>query len=256
MKRQCHIILMVFIAFGLICTGAPLLPLPHEVTVSADQSSETLPTISQQIIAAATRLLILPPHDMTAVYGSNASVQGPLTGKVFVTDEVTPEASDFLLPQLNHLLGQLDRVQVVHLKKDRNLTNVGLAPQSGHRRLRIAKIQAVGRENGANGVLCTYIYAFQERVGKDFGVQRPAKVALELNLVAVESGAVLWQAHFSETQQTLDKNLLKIGKFIKRGGRWITAREMATNAIEDLIEAFDRAYLSEPNRVETIPDQQ
>lgn len=248
MDKKYHLIYQIVVLsaiISLVPVGALML-FPFGSTIWADESSDEIKPIPRQVSAAADRLLILPPYDMAAGHGPNVSVQGPLTGKVFVTGEVAPEASDFLLPKLNTLFGELDRVHLVHFKKDLSSGEAGIDSLSGSRRLRISKIQAVGRENGANGVLCTYLYAFQERVGRDFSVESPAKVAIELNLVAVESGAILWQAHFSETQKTLNENVLQIGKFLKRGGRWITAREMAINAVEDLITAFEKECLSEP----------
>lgn len=246
MKKQYHFIcqIIVFATIISIGIGTPF----HESAVWGDDSTDVMASIPLQIIKAIDRLLILQPFDMAVDYGINVNVQGPLTGKVFITGEVAPEASDFLLPHLNALFGQLDLVHLVYLKKDQRSANASIDALSDSRSLRISKIQTVGRENGANGVLCTYIYAFQERVGRDYGVNRPAKVAMEMNLVSVDSGAVLWQAHFSETQQALNENLFQIGKFFKRGGRWITAREMAVNAVEDLITAFEKEYLSEESQ--------
>jgi hypothetical protein len=57
-------------------------------------------------------------------------------------------------------------------------------------------------------------------------------------LVSVESGRLLWQPKFSETQEPLNQNLFELGKFIQRKGRWVTAREMATQALKEMLQTY------------------
>jgi hypothetical protein len=41
--------------------------------------------------------------------------------------------------------------------------------------------------------------------------------------VDVKGEALAGRFHFDETQRSLTENLLEAGKFVKRGGKWITA---------------------------------
>lgn len=198
----------------------------------------------KRIFQATGRVLILPPFDMCAISGENATVIGPLTDKVFLTSEIAPEASDYLFPILNQSFNELDRVQVVPFKPSEATSTIGVGPVTGNRTQRLAQLQQLGRENLADVVMCIYLYVFQERIGKDYGVERPAKISFELNMVGVESGGIVWRTDVSETQQALNENLLQIGKFLKRGGRWITAREMAANAIENIAKTFEKDCLA------------
>jgi len=54
----------------------------------------------------------------------------------------------------------------------------------------------------------------------------------------VKDGQLVWRGIFEETQQALSENILKIGAFIKRKARWITARELAAEGLENLISTF------------------
>ncbi len=99
-------------------------------------------------------------------------------------------------------------------------------------------IQAFGREFNADAVLYGKIYRYEDRIGKKYGVKRPASVAFTLYLIRVRDGAVLWHNTFDETQQPLMKNLFKIRLYRKTGIHWLTARELAdyglTEATDEL----------------------
>jgi len=74
------------------------------------------------------------------------------------------------------------------------------------------------------------IYRFQERQGGNFSVERPASIGLHMHLI--ESNVVKRTFVFDEDQQALTQNILNIGKFLKRGARWITMDELAQEGID------------------------
>ena len=194
--------------------------------------------VTDRSTRAVRKIIILPAYDMSEIYGKNVSLRGPLSGEVFITDEVEPKSVDFMTAQVHSSLYQVRDLRQLEPTVDAAVAMVGIAPPAGTRSERIAEIQKLGRRQGADSVLCTYIYAFRNRAGNAYGVEMPAKVSFELNLIDVSSGAILWQKDFTETQKTLNENLFDVGKFIKRGGRWITAKEMARNAIDDFMQTF------------------
>jgi hypothetical protein len=97
----------------------------------------------------------------------------------------------------------------------------------------IIRTEAVPRD--VDAILLGYIFRFRERVGKSYAIESPASVALSLFLVSLDDGQVIWHSHYEETQEALFSNLLTFGKFIKRKARWVTARELATEALEDML---------------------
>ena len=88
--------------------------------------------------------------------------------------------------------------------------------------------------------LVGFVYRFRERVGKGFSAESPASVAFDLNLIRVMDGRTVWSANFDETQQSLGQNLFQLGTFLTRGGRWITAEDMATDGLDKIMEKFPR----------------
>jgi hypothetical protein len=180
------------------------------------------------------RVAVLPFVDLGTVYGPNASVRGPLTRQVFVTDTVAPRGELFMTKTLRRLLRNEPDVQWVTAQ----LPGTANSVQPGSRPELIRLLQSLGRGQKADGVLIGYLYAFRERRGGALGVESPAYIAFEMVLVSVESGQLLWQPKFSETQEPLNQNLFELGKFIQRKGRWVTAREMAAQALQEMVQAY------------------
>jgi hypothetical protein len=73
------------------------------------------------------------------------------------------------------------------------------------------------------------VYRFEERKGGNFAVEKPAGVGFHMHLM---EGSVVGRVFvFDEDQQALSQNVLKIGKFFKRGGKWVTADQLAEEGI-------------------------
>jgi hypothetical protein len=99
-------------------------------------------------------------------------------------------------------------------------------------------ILATGRELNADAVLSGYVYRFVDRTGTQYSVETPASVGFDLELIRVRDGRLVWSRRFDETQQTLSDDIMQLNKFIKRKGRWITARDMAVSGLEDILHTL------------------
>jgi hypothetical protein len=183
------------------------------------------------------RILMLPAVSMTEIYGENATLRGPLSGEVFITDRVLPRSIDFLEASFRNRLMQLDNVRLVPVEGG-VASELPHSPVQGTRPEKIEAIRQAGRQSGADAVLCSYIYVFRERVGQSYGADAPARISFESVLVSVATGRLIWQGSYSEIQKPLTDNLLGINKFIQRRGRWITAKEMMAQAIDEMIESI------------------
>ena len=73
------------------------------------------------------------------------------------------------------------------------------------------------------------IYRFQERKGGNFAVEKPASVAFHMHLM--KDGVLGRVFAYSEEQKALTQNILTMGKFLKRGAKWVTADELAEEGI-------------------------
>ena len=60
----------------------------------------------------------------------------------------------------------------------------------------------------------------------------------ELVLIRVEDGRVLWKKNFQETQQPLSDDLFKLESFLERGGKWVTAEELAQSGLKNVFKSF------------------
>lgn len=84
-------------------------------------------------------------------------------------------------------------------------------------------------DKGQSQYINILIYRFEERKGGNFAVEKPAGVGFHMHLM--KDNVVGRVFVFDEDQQALSQNLLNIGKFFKRGGKWVTAERLAEEGI-------------------------
>jgi hypothetical protein len=99
--------------------------------------------------------------------------------------------------------------------------------------LSIAK--KIGESLGANLMILGTVWRYRERIGGPAGSTNPASVAFDLYLIDVSTGNLLWTGNFDETQRSLSENVLDVGAFFKRGGKWLTANELARFGMKEVV---------------------
>ena len=80
------------------------------------------------------------------------------------------------------------------------------------------------------------IYRFQERKGGNYAAEKSASVAFHMHLM--KDGVLGKVFEYSEEQKALTDNLFTVGKFLKRGGKWVTADELAEEGINAGLNQF------------------
>jgi hypothetical protein len=60
-------------------------------------------------------------------------------------------------------------------------------------------------------------------------------VGFEVHLIRVRDGKGIWQGKFDETQKALSENLLKIGSFFRRKASWLTAEELSSVGMDEML---------------------
>ncbi len=87
-------------------------------------------------------------------------------------------------------------------------------------------------------LLVPQLLYWKERVGGEMTAGNPSSVMLDLYLVDVNNQRIYpgGRYHFDETQAPLSENLLEAGKYVDRGGKWISAQELAAEGIEAGLE--------------------
>jgi hypothetical protein len=94
----------------------------------------------------------------------------------------------------------------------------------------------IGKELEASFVMVGFVFRFDERVGSAAGVEKPASVGFDLHLLRLRDGKVVWAGKFDETQQPLSEDMRKIGSFLRRGGVWVTAQELASDGMSEMLK--------------------
>jgi hypothetical protein len=124
-------------------------------------------------------------------------------------------------------LGTNDKVHVV---TEEQLDALLVADAAGDR---LSQMKALGAKLNSDAVLEVTVTRFHERDGSELAVNRPASAAFAMVLTHVESGKVLWDASFDETQEALSANLFALGKAKSRGFKWITAEELVRQGLKE-----------------------
>ncbi len=186
-------------------------------------------------VAGANRrtVLLLPFKNLVAIYGPAGNIRSPINGRIFLSGPVGDKAAGFMDASLHTLLLEKDAYTLIAAERAADMLTAlaNRHPPLPERDLWVA----VGRALGADAVLGGFIYRFQDRTGQDYGVDEAASVAFDLHLVRVLDGRIQWSGRVDETQQPLSNNIYNIKKFISRGGKWVTSRQMARGGLKSLI---------------------
>ena len=95
---------------------------------------------------------------------------------------------------------------------------------------------AYGKKQGAQLLLVPQILDWHERQGSTAGVTDPAHVRVEFFLINVASGYVMSRSVFEEKQEGLANNLMNVGTFFKRRGKWVTAEELTIDGMHKAVK--------------------
>ncbi len=200
------------------------------------QFQSDLPPIESVVIA--------PFENLAQRFESGTGVRSPISGRIFVAGPVAAGADRFLTGQLvSHV--QRDTAFEILPPGEPAAAPEALVDSSGRQGNRLEQLSQNGRRLGADAVFAGHVYRFRERAGGELAVQSPASVAFEISLIDCRQPRVLWSAVYDYTQQALSENLLGAGNFFRRGGRWVTAEELATAAMDDIFDDFRRRMPSQ-----------
>jgi len=200
------------------------------------QIQSDLPPIESVVIA--------PFENLAQGLQSGTGVRSPISGRIFVAGPVADGADRFLTGQLvSHV--QRDTAFEILPPGEPAAVPEAVVDSSGRQGNRVEQLSQNGRRLGADAVFAGHVYRFRERAGGELAVQSPASVAFEISLIDCRQPRVLWSAVYDYTHQALSENLLGAGNFFRRGGRWVTAEELATAAMDDIFDDFRRRMPSQ-----------
>ncbi|GFK94260.1 hypothetical protein NNJEOMEG_02102 [Fundidesulfovibrio magnetotacticus] len=159
----------------------------------------------------------------------------------YLPERVTPPKAD--------AMDQLDTImaKALPIGPDRNVFGAARVvpcvdsvkkPQEANRMATLKYWQDVGRCADVQYLVVPKVIHWKEREGSAVGSTSPAWVILDLYLVNVKTGGLINHFHYDYQQRALSDNLLDADKFLKRKGQWVTAAELAREAIEQGLKEF------------------
>ena len=161
-------------------------------------------------------------------------VRNQLSGSVQMCHPVSPKVVDTMTSMLFEKLSAapheytlISPEQVKELFGTRLSTN----PIIGD----VDQLLKVAHEFSADAVLVGYIYQWKELEGSDYAARQPASVSFDLYMVESGVGAILWKGNYDKTQRSLSENILDRMTFLRAGGKWLSAEQLAKLGLEDLI---------------------
>jgi hypothetical protein len=98
--------------------------------------------------------------------------------------------------------------------------------------------QKVGKLLGTKFMAVGSVWRYRDRVGSARAASSPASVAFALHLIEVATGKILWSKSFVQTQRSLSENILNAKAFFDQGAKWITADELASYGVKEILKDF------------------
>ena len=99
-------------------------------------------------------------------------------------------------------------------------------------------LKKVGHELGADVLVVGYVYRYTERDGYNYSAEHPASVFFEIHLIKTIDGSIIWRGFFDKTQKSLMEDVFQISSFFKGGGKWMTARQLTEQGVNEIFKTF------------------
>jgi hypothetical protein len=186
------------------------------------------------------KVLLLPIQNGALHHGEGNVVRCAVCGTSYMTGPVPAGAEAVFTKHLKEMLlkKKVALVALSNQEYEEARARVMLRMSGGGEKEILA---AIGRETGADAVMSGTLYVYKQRVGSSYAADSPASVGFDLDLIASKNAHLIWNRVFEETQQALSENLLTLGQFVKRKGKWLTAEELAVSGLEEVLKSFPSA---------------
>lgn len=202
-----------------------------------------LPVAAMLVLSGCTtpRQAPLPVGNLklgTAYFSQPAGPSDMLAG--YVVDD-TPRVDERILSEMDALLASVlaNKSKNSFRSRDSALhcsSKVTAQEGRSNNQAALRTWSAVGRCMGVDLLVVPQLFEYRERDGGNYGVAAPARVVLDIFVVDVRNESLVSRSRFDETQSDLSSNLLEGGKFFKRGGKWLTAHELAKEGMEKAVQ--------------------
>jgi len=175
--------------------------------------------------------LVVLPFEVVSASGSIATC--PICKRNNPAGPISPEAENVLTDML--VTGLMRRGFVIVSMEDvhKALLEIGEEKAKKHPIETAKKLASIFK---VKLVMAGSVFEYRSREGSSIGIEKPAAVSFSLHLIEGKTGRILWQDKYYESQKPLSEDITNIGKFLKRSGKWVTARRLAYDGMSSLLD--------------------
>jgi hypothetical protein len=153
--------------------------------------------------------------------------------------EDTPPMEEKILGDLDLLFSDLLTTESAHVfigPEKSLLCAKTVKAQSPGRQAALRHWSAVGRCMGVDLLVVPQVLKWREREGPEYAAIAPAAVIMDTYVIDVKGESLISRSHYDATQSALTSNLLELGAFIKRGGKWVRTHELAGEGMRKAVK--------------------
>jgi len=195
-------------------------------------SGKSHPNVTLPSGVYSRHLLVLPFH---AVHSNGTIVTCPICGKNNPAGPVSPEAEGVLTDMLVTGLQRRGFDVIPMSKVAGEIIKMGRKKATSNL---VATAKHLAKKFNVKLVVSGIVFEYKTREGGSLGVEKPAAVSFSLHLIEGSDGRILWADRYYEVQKPLSEDASNIGRFLKRRGKWVTARRLAYDGLNNLLDHF------------------
>jgi hypothetical protein len=171
-------------------------------------------------------------------YGSDitANLTCPVCELTYDPDNLTPDCDRVLTQNVQEVLGIRYGEKMIPPARVKEVYHQ--IPQDEFKDTPLSLTQKVGKALSANAMIVGTVWKYRNRVGGSGAVESPASVAFAVYLVEVDTGKVIWNKTFAQTQRSLFENILNARSFFEEGAKWLTADQLAEFGVRETFKDF------------------
>jgi hypothetical protein len=158
----------------------------------------------------------------------------PICKRVYSRGEILPGSKNTLTRLLQQKMEAIETFKVLPIEKMEETLSHWDKKQF-EKKLIPSSLQ-LGKELNVDFIIVGFLFRFEERIGSPIGVEKPASAGFDIHLFRLRDGIEVWQGKFDETQRPLSENLFKIGSFFRRKASWLTAEELASVGMDEMLK--------------------
>lgn len=170
----------------------------------------------------------------------------PICKGVYRKGDISPGSQNTLTRLLQDKMEAMDTFKILPMEKVEEALS-----QSERRQFELKPMRSfvqLGKTLDMDFIFIGFVFRFEERIGSHIGAEKPASVGFDVHLIRLRDEKIVWTGKFDETQRPLSENLLKMGSFVRRKASWLTAAELSSVGMDEMLKRFPG-----PKELEEMP---